>query len=187
MSEPGPLSPPKEATARIIVLNGTSSAGKTSIAVELRNLLPDTVCYYASDQLAAAGFRPLRSSTEERCRFFDGFHRSLASFAAAGNDLLVEHIVEEQAWADDLGTLLAPFDTFCVGVHCDLAKLREREKQRGDRTIGEAEFHLKTHGYCRYDFEVHNDQTPLDAAKAIGSAWSKRQSEISSRRGEPND
>lgn len=163
-----------EARARIIILNGTSSSGKTSIAVELRKLLPDTFCYFASDQLASAGFRALKPTTEERNRFFDGFHKSVASFADAGNDMVVEHIVEEQAWADDLGKLLVPFDTFWVGIYSSMSALREREKRRGDRIIGEAEFHLKTHNYCSYDFEVHNVSTPHDAALAIERAWVRR-------------
>ena len=49
--------------------------------------------------------------------FFDGFHRSIPVMAAAGLDLLVEHIVEEQHWADDLAALLAGLDVFWVGVH----------------------------------------------------------------------
>ncbi|MBD9593822.1 hypothetical protein IB277_12205 [Ensifer sp. ENS07] len=85
---------------RIIFLNGTSSAGKSTLAKALREILPEPFCYYASDQLADAGFRVLRRGMHpgmrgERARFFDGFHRSIAAFAEAGNDLIVEHIVEE--------------------------------------------------------------------------------------------
>ena len=41
---------------RIILLNGTSSAGKTTLARTLRTKLPPDFCYYASDQLADASF-----------------------------------------------------------------------------------------------------------------------------------
>ncbi len=44
---------------RIVLLNGTSSAGKTTLATALRPALGPEFCYYASDQLADAGFRPL--------------------------------------------------------------------------------------------------------------------------------
>ena len=45
--------------ARIILLNGTSSAGKTTLATTLRERLEPEFCSYASDQLADAGFRPI--------------------------------------------------------------------------------------------------------------------------------
>ena len=63
-------------TARIIILNGTSAVGKTTLVGELRPLLPDTFCYYASDQLAAEGFRPTAPDARWQGReaFFDGFH-----------------------------------------------------------------------------------------------------------------
>lgn len=162
-------------TSGIIILNGTSSSGKTTIAKALRIHLPKTFCYYASDQLADAGFRQLDKDTDERQRFFDGFHRSIAAFAEAGNDLLIEHIIEEQSWAEDVRNLLKPFDTFRVGIHAPLEKLQRREKARGNRTIGEAEYHLNTHDFCDYDFKIDSSGNTESAAQAIANAWAERQ------------
>lgn len=161
-------------TARIIFLNGTSSAGKSSIARELRKILPRNFCYFASDQLADAGFRALDRSDAERQRFFDGFHHAIAAFADRGNDMVVEHIVEEQHWVDDLTRLLAPFEVFWIGIHCDLETLRERERLRGDRTIGEAEYHFKTHQYVAYDAEVAGTTPPHETAAEIHRLWLAR-------------
>ena len=47
---------------RIVMLNGTLSSGKTTLAQALRAKLPPSFCYYASDQLADARFRPLDSA-----------------------------------------------------------------------------------------------------------------------------
>jgi chloramphenicol 3-O phosphotransferase len=161
---------------RIILLNGTSSAGKSILAKALRPRLEPQFCFYASDQLADADFRPIESEarTAGRKKFFEGFHRSIPTFAAAGLDLLVEHIVEEQSWADDLAQLLALFDTFWVGVHAPLSELERREQLRGDRQIGEAAYHLKTHSFCKYDVEVDSMQ-PLDQnVNIIVDAWKRR-------------
>ena len=89
-------------------------------------------------------------------------------------DLLVEHIVEEQLWADDLAKLLAPFDTFWVGVHAPLAELERRERLRGDRQIGEALYHLKTHSFCRYNVEIDSMQPLSRNVNTIVKAWSRR-------------
>jgi chloramphenicol 3-O phosphotransferase len=162
--------------ARIILLNGTSSAGKSTLAAALRPLLPETFCYYASDQLADARFRPLTEPArwEGREAFFSGFHRSIAAFAEAGLDLLVEHIVEQASWADQLRDLLHPFDTFWVGVHVPLDVLEQRERLRGDRALGEAQEHHRTHDHCVYGVEVENVGMPAMAATQVFQAWSLR-------------
>ena len=150
-----------EQSGRIIVLNGTSSSGKTTLARSLRAALEPSFHYYASDQLASAGFRPLdsRSRLEWREAFFSGFHRSIAAFAEAGLNLLVEHIVEEQSWAHELTQLLEPFDVFWVGVTAPFNEIERREKVRGDRQIGEAREHLKTHVFCEYDIQVDTTES----------------------------
>jgi chloramphenicol 3-O phosphotransferase len=140
--------------SKIFFINGTSSAGKSTISKALRLHFP-TFCYFASDQLADESFRPLLRNDEERNRFFDGFHRSIASFADAGCDLIVEHIVEEPSWKEEIDRLLQCHKVLWIGVHCPLPVLEQREIERGDRTIGEALYHVKTHGYCNYHLEVN--------------------------------
>jgi chloramphenicol 3-O phosphotransferase len=170
---------------RIIFLNGTSSSGKSTLAKALRAALAEPFCYYASDQLAESGFRAIRQKVrdaglrDERARFFDGFHRSIVSFAEAGNDMLVEHIVEERSWAQQLQELFAHLDTFWVGVHAPLMEIERRERERGDRTIGEARYHLKTHDQCQYDIEVDTTLPNDSVVASIIKAWQARASVVS--------
>lgn len=162
---------------RILLLNGTSSAGKSTLVKALRPRLEEGFCYYASDQLADEGFRPLTPAVRLATRqaFFDGFHRSIPAFAGAGIDLLIEHIIEEQKWADDLATLLTGFDVFWVGIHAPIEEIERREKARGDRTQGEGAFHLKTHSFCHYDVEVDTTtQSAEGNAEKIALAWRSR-------------
>lgn len=163
-------------TGRIIFLNGTSSAGKSTLAKALRAALREPFCYYASDQLAEAGFRTIKhaDAPDERAKFFDGFHRSIAAFAEGGNDLIVEHIVEEASWWQQLQQLLEHLDTFWIGVHAPLAEIERRERERGDRSAGEGRYHLKTHDYCQYDIEIDTSQAQDLVISAIASAWRGR-------------
>lgn len=161
---------------RIILLNGALSAGKSTLAKALRPGLEPQFHYYASDQLADEGFRPLdkQVSYQWRQTFFDGFHRSIPAFAGVGIDLLVEHIIEEQSWADALKILLAPFDVFWVGVHAPITEIERREQLRENRQIGEGLYHLKTHSFCQYDIEIDTTQSVDQNVAKIVAAWNDR-------------
>lgn len=78
-----------------------------------------------------------------RPNFFEGFHRCVPALAAAGNNLIVEHIVETEAWMSRLLQLLRPFDVFFVGVHCPLPELERREIERATGELGKRELTLK--------------------------------------------
>jgi chloramphenicol 3-O phosphotransferase len=167
---------------KIIFLNGASSSGKSTLAAALQSSLPEPFWHYSIDHLNAAKILPqarIRSGefawSELREKFFDGFHRSLPAFASAGNNLIVEHIIETEAWMQRLHRLLNGLDVFYVGVHCPLAELERRESGRGDRPIGDARKDMETcHQHVAYDFEV--DATmPLEVnVQAVISAWESR-------------
>ena len=171
--------------AKVIFLNGTSSAGKSSISKELQNCLPEPFWHFASDQFIEAGMLPKRVNDGgpfdwrlNRPIFFDGFHGCIKALADAGNNLIVDHVIESREWFTLLQTYLSRHDVFFVGVHCPVEVLREREKDRGDRYLGEAEYHLQhVHSYGAYDFEIDSShQSPEESAKLILSAWAERNS-----------
>ena len=172
MSEPG----------RIIFLHGASSSGKSTLARLLQARIDAPFWHISIDHLRDVGVLPTdRFKSGEfdwklaRAPFFDGFHRSLAAYAAAGNNLVLEHILDTEGWLEALVRLLAPFDVFFVGVHCPLPLLIEREAARGDRPMGSAERDFHTiHRGMRYDFEVHMDRDAEDNARRVIDAWKHR-------------
>ena len=166
----------------IIFLNGASSSGKTTLGRALQGLIERPTFYFSSDQLVEANILPQvdrQAQTGERAwrvirpRFFDGFHRCIAALAAAGNPLIVEHVLEAQSWLDDCVRLLAPFDVFFVGVHCPVEELERREMARGNRSLGEGRSHLEdgVHTWGLYDFEVDTSlRGPGENARLILAA-----------------
>ncbi|MGF7170838.1 chloramphenicol 3-O phosphotransferase [Sphingobium xanthum] len=170
------------ATGRIILLNGASSSGKSSISRALQDRLDAPFWHISIDHLRDAGVLPLariRSGefvwADMREAFFDGFERSLLGYTSTGNDLIVEYIVETRAGMNRLVGLMAGQDIFFVGVHCPLDELERREKSRGDRPIGDAarDFHT-IHVHCDYDLEVQSLAPPGDNADRIIAAWRAR-------------
>jgi chloramphenicol 3-O phosphotransferase len=174
--------------SRIILLHGASSAGKSTLAKAIQRALDEPFIHLSSDHLTPGlperreRRGPFRWWDNVRPRFFDGFQRSIAAFAAAGNDLIVDHIIEVPAWREDLRRLLAPHDVFLVGVQCDLDELDRREARRGDRKPGEGRSHVvddRIHSFGPYDLEV--DTTAQDApavAEQILRHWRARSTTV---------
>ena len=102
---------------------------------------------------------------------------SLDSFAAKDRYLsvIVEHIVETRAWMNRLLVLLEDLDVFFVGVHCPLQELERRERERGNRRIGEARADFEiTHTFGPYDFECSTTGDVNDIASSVIDAWAGR-------------
>lgn len=164
---------------QIIILHGPSSSGKSTTAAQIQNLAPLPFWHISIDHLRDSGVLPsdrIRRKdflwSELRKPFFDGFHASLAAYAHAGNNLIVEHILDTPEWVPDLKSLLAPFDVFFVGVHCDLQELQRRELARGDRPIGSAEQDFHTvHAGRVYDIDVNGQGDAVENAQTILDRW----------------
>lgn len=84
---------------RIIFLNGTSSAGKSSIARELLQVLDEPYFHMPVDSFHA--MRSRREIDADRLpdvlrRTWRGFHRAVAGMAEAGNNVVVDHVLSEE-------------------------------------------------------------------------------------------
>ena len=83
---------------RIILIHGASSAGKSTLARALQSRAPEPFWRYSFDTLRDGGVLPLGHPgfvwAERRERVFEGLHRSILAFAEAGNDLILEMILD---------------------------------------------------------------------------------------------
>jgi chloramphenicol 3-O phosphotransferase len=156
----------------IIFLNGTSSAGKTSISNELIQILDEDFIYLSVDN-AIAGVNDMFMSmygehiTREEIRIIENeeiiensvislFHHYIMAFSMIGKNIIVDHVMIEPRWMEECIRLLHNTQTFYVGVHCPLDELERRERDRRDRPIGlaKAQFEI-VHKYSKYDLEVN--------------------------------
>ena len=165
--------------SRIIFLHGASSSGKSTIARRLQAVIEMPFWHISIDHLRDSGVLPTArfKSGEFNWRlakpaFFDGFHASLAAYANAGNNLILEHILDDEAWLPFLRQLLAGHDVTFVGVHCRLDILIAREAARGNRPIGSAQADFATiHLGKVYDIEVQSEDGVERCTELILAAW----------------
>jgi chloramphenicol 3-O phosphotransferase len=167
---------------KIILVNGPSSSGKSTLCRALQASIGEPFWHYSIDHFRGTGVLPTQRIDsgdfrweDMRAAFFEGFHRCLPALAQAGNNLLVEHIVETGDWMSRLVRLLEPFDVYFVGLHCPLAELEARERQRGDREPGEARRdHGTVHAFATYDIEIDTMDRLEDNVDAVLTGWRSR-------------
>jgi chloramphenicol 3-O phosphotransferase len=97
------------------------------LAKAMQEALPEPFLHVSSDHLVASGMLPARRDPagpfawwqQMRPRFFDGFHRCLPALTAAGNNLIVEHIIEFRAWRESrprCSTALMSSSSACTAI-----------------------------------------------------------------------
>lgn len=166
---------PPTAPGRIILLNGTSSSGKSSIADELLPLLDGPHFRMSIDSfygMWTAGRAEPQDTTPFEVRLARaqaGFHRAVAGMAQAGNHLVVDQVLSRPWRLPDCLSVMAGYDVTFVGVHCPPEELERRERARGDRELGQAARQLPVvHAHRTYDVDCDTGVgSPRDCAEQI--------------------
>ncbi len=98
-----------------------------------------------------------------------GMHRAIAAMAGSGWNVIADHVLVEKIWAEDCARVLADLPAYIIGVQCPLEVAEERERQRRDRTLGQARLQFPViHKYAEYDLEVDSSvMSPAECADAI--------------------
>lgn len=153
----------------LILLNGPSSAGKSTIAKRLLARLGTTreCSLIALDDYMTVG-------TNEEIWEDDVFAATERMYADVSQALaenrlvIVDHVITSRRIYDALLAAVGPRAFVKALVTCSLETLRARERKRGDRYIGSAEASLRflypTDGYdVRVDTEKQSAEEILDA------------------------
>ncbi|MCC1491956.1 AAA family ATPase [Cognatishimia sp. F0-27] len=159
----------------VIVLNGASSSGKTTVAQAIQSIAEEPFWHLSIDHLRDTGVLPMqrvRSGdflwSEFRERVFGGLHAMIGAVAHSGNPLIVEHILDTQRWIADLREILSGTDVLFVGLETPLDTLRAREQARGDRPIGMADADARhVHAGMVYDLRLDGRDAPERNAQRI--------------------
>jgi chloramphenicol 3-O phosphotransferase len=170
----------------VIVLNGGSSSGKSSIAACLQSQLDGTwLALGIDDLIRALSHSPLDTSAggtleitpEGSVVVGDAFrsaelawYEGLAAMARSGTGLIVDEVfLGGSASQDRLRAAFKGLSVLWVGVRCDAAVAEARELQRADRNIGMARDQAeRVHQGVRYDVVVDTvEVSPSESATAI--------------------
>jgi chloramphenicol 3-O phosphotransferase len=166
----------------VIVLNGASSSGKSTIARQLQLLLPESFLAFSVDNFVDA--LPPASATKQRGvvvaddgvvsvdqefrRLEAGWYQGLSAIARSGVRVIIDEVFlggshSQQRLESALGGLAVAW----IGVRCDIEVAVAREKARRDRTPGMAESQATiVHEGVHYDLQI--DTTASTAQVSAG-------------------
>jgi chloramphenicol 3-O phosphotransferase len=187
--------------AKVILLNGVGSVGKSSIAKALQDVATQPFLHVEMDAFLAMMPQryfehPEGLSFEQSIehgnvttfaktgpiakRALSGMRHAIAEMANAGNNLIVDEVLfgnTDNGSVDALSkyqTLLEPFEFYMVGVFAPLEILEERERMRGDRVVGLSRWQYeRVHEGMNYDLSIHTEDTsPKECAELIKAKFS---------------
>ncbi|MCY4533173.1 MAG: hypothetical protein OXC84_12745 [Gammaproteobacteria bacterium] len=168
-----------------IFLNGTSSAGKTTLAYALQGQLEQPFLHIALDQFRdgmPARFRGLNSPSGStgtqglnvvpvidegihytRIEFgkmgltmLRGMRRAMATMLSAGNNIIIDDIVMEKEFLMDYLSVFNGLKLYFVGVRCPYPVIEKRESNRPGRFPGTAYGQMNIcHSHNIYDVQVN--------------------------------
>jgi len=179
---------PANQWGRVILLNGSSSSGKTTLALTLQRVLPEPWQHLALDQFrdglpgkvrglnsppgtpGASGLNvvpvELNGQRVTEVRFGDfgesvlrAMRRSVAELARQGVNVVVDDLLFKPEYLTDYRHALAGLDVWFIGVRCAQAVVEQREAKRPGRFPGTATSHFDT---------VHNHGLAYDVEVDTG-------------------
>ncbi|SKA91861.1 chloramphenicol 3-O phosphotransferase [Prosthecobacter debontii] len=153
--------------APIILLNGTSSSGKTTLARAFQRTMAEPVLYVSNDHFIFMTPDPVLKDDARRPRvllpLLSAFHRSLPLIASCGLPMIIDHVIERRDWMDEIAEQLEGLNVYFVRVECPLEELERREHERGGRQIGLARMQLDwVHRHGGYDAVLDTFHHTLD-------------------------
>ncbi|WP_018148002.1 chloramphenicol phosphotransferase CPT family protein [Henriciella marina] len=176
--------------SKVVILNGTSSAGKTTLARAIQRLAAGPVLRVSMDDFLemmpprfandaeAFSFRLVPDAEPSEVEIgtgsygaalMRGMRASVAALADQGLDLVVDDVMLGAGDQHHYREVLATHTVTFVAVRCALETAEQRERERGDRDIGMARWQFsRVHAGRDYDLEVSSDEvSPDDGARVI--------------------
>ena len=150
----------------LILLNGPSSAGKSSIAKAMKQLLldsgTDVVILSLDDYLQMSANEPIWE--DDVFAIMPHMCEGIAEALQDGKTVIIDHVITSARIYRALNNATHGFQMKTVLVSCDVETLRRREAERGDRCAGSAEASLQyLYPKTGYDLCVDSSEASPEA------------------------
>ena len=177
-------------TPGVILLNGPSSSGKTTLSKKLQGSLKTPYLHIGIDKIISMIPKIMNNSMGEKVEPFFWWNEDkdelgnklayiqLGPFAYemykflkkvvllaldSGHSVIIDEVCIVDGSFDEWQRILSPWNVLYVGIKSKTDVLEQREKERGNRMIGSARAqNLYVHDNKKYDLELHTDVLTLE-------------------------
>ena len=127
---------------QILLLNGSSSSGKSTLAKALQALIEE----HRSETYEIVSIDDFLKMTAEEVIYEDDVFEISGSLCKKvmqvfheNKGVIIDHVITSERIFDQLKEAVSPNRLWMVNVTCPLEIIRKREQERGDRCQGSAE------------------------------------------------
>ena len=129
-------------TKRVILLNGSSSSGKSTLSKVLQGHIKDM----RGERYEIVSIDDHMKIAEDETIYEDDVFeisgemcQSVTDALKTADGAIIDHVITSERIYDQLCGAMLPFELLTVHVDCPLEIIRRREQERGNRCIGSAE------------------------------------------------
>jgi len=156
----------------IILLNGVSSAGKTTLARAIQRKAAEPYFWLANDTFYEMIPKKFWDTNQVEMKFeaLELMGKTIKTFSDDGKNVVVDTVMLTAQKYDLYKYIqsLIGYRIVLVHVTCPLEEQRKREKERGDRKIGQGESQLPIlNPQSGYDLTVDTYQNSADECAQI--------------------
>lgn len=160
---------------KLIILNGVSSSGKSSISKSLQEKVKECYLHFRMDSFWDMVPSHIEANSENFPELKDAMIDSLRAILLKGYNVIADVV----CMPEQMEVMLRKLDEFApyvVFVSASLDELMTREVERGDRKLGLAkEQYEDMYKDSTYDFKIDTTNSmPDDVAEQILESYSKR-------------
>jgi len=163
-------------SSKLIILEGPSGSGKSSLSCALQEaLLPGMWLSFSMDTLIYT----LPPSVLRRCNTVNDWSgvdgraigaaalRCVRVLIECGNNVIFDLCIPSRQYADVFESDVKDLSPVMVGVRCAWQEIERRTLDRADRSMEEAERSFKNpHTFQRYDLVINTTENSPEAAAA---------------------
>ena len=169
------------ADINIVVLNGASSSGKTTLARELQLTFQEPYLRFGTDTVHSmlpsrfAGGKKTQNEHIVRTALL-GMNSCAATFADAGNNVIVDTLMLNRESVAQCAHTLARYRAFFIGLFCDDDELRRRSSGRGPDMVNIALQQARyVHTHSIYDLKINTEgKSPSVMAEQVRNLVNSR-------------
>jgi chloramphenicol 3-O phosphotransferase len=180
---------------KLIIINGGSSAGKTSMSLQLQEIMEEPFFLLGIDvfwftmpekainleRVQPEYYKWCEEETADGLKYFRilpgkflnesmlARYKSMAAYLDQGLNVVADEVFWSKDWLLESLEVFAKYTCYYIGIFCSDEELSRRELERGDRYQGWARgSQIYAHKDAIYDLTIDNTKkTPLECAQEI--------------------